>query len=147
MGHYMFHHCVFNHVLHKVCFLKKKNNKRKTTLLHITTAVNSDFNSTRHAFPTHRGVCSAAHAAAVGLCVFDGVSRNMDLQRGRVRIGTVTVGTFEGLVFVVLPLVRLEQRQQKSFSQLIIDQVRQAMTEVEKPVMKKPLMFTCRFDS
>lgn len=63
-----------------------------------------------------RGVRPAAHAAAVRLGVFDGVCRQVDLQRGRVRIGTVTVGTFEGLVFVVLPLVRLQIGQlSKSF--------------------------------
>ena len=60
--------------------------------------------------PAHRGVRPAAEAAAVGLGVLDGVCRKVDLQGGRVRVGTVTVGTFEGFVFVVLPLVRLEQR-------------------------------------
>lgn len=33
--------------------------------------------------------------------------RQVDLQRRRVRVGTVAVGTLVGFVFVVLPLVRL----------------------------------------
>lgn len=42
MGNHMFHHCVFRHVLYKVRLLEKKQNKRKTTLEHITAAVSSD---------------------------------------------------------------------------------------------------------
>ncbi len=39
MGHHVFHHCVFRHVLHKVRLLK--NNKRET-LEQISAAVSSD---------------------------------------------------------------------------------------------------------
>lgn len=55
----------------------------------------------------HRGVGAAAHAAAIGLGVFDGVSREVDLQRGRVRVGAVAVGALVGFVLVVLALVGL----------------------------------------
>lgn len=57
--------------------------------------------------PAHRGVGAAAHAAAIGLGVFDGVSREVDLQRGRVRVGAVAVGALVGFVLVVLALVGL----------------------------------------
>lgn len=59
---------------------------------------------------THWGVGPAAHAAAVGLGVFDGVRGQVGLQWGGVWVGTETVGAFERLVFVVLPLVRLFRR-------------------------------------
>lgn len=40
--------------------------------------------------------------------MLDGVSREVDLQRGRVRVGPVAVGALVGFVLVVLSLVRLE---------------------------------------
>lgn len=39
--------------------------------------------------------------------MFDGVRRQVNLQTGSVCVTTVTVVTLEGLVFVVLPTVRL----------------------------------------
>lgn len=39
--------------------------------------------------------------------------RQVDLQRRRVRVGTVAVGTLVGFVFVVLPLVRLRGETQR----------------------------------
>lgn len=43
----------------------------------------------------------------------------MDLQRGRVGVGAVAVGALERLVLVVLPLVRLEQRQRAGLSSTV----------------------------
>lgn len=48
MGHHMFHHCVFRHVLHKVRLLEKKKNKRKATLLDISSAVSADLKIELH---------------------------------------------------------------------------------------------------
>lgn len=55
-----------------------------------------------------RGVGTATHAAAIGLGVLDGMCRQVDLQRGRVRVRPVAVGALVGLVLVVLALVGLE---------------------------------------
>lgn len=60
---------------------------------------------------TYWGVSPATHATAVGLSVFDGMRWQVDLQRCRVWVGTVAVGTFIRLVFIVLPLVRLWGRE------------------------------------
>lgn len=113
MGHHMFHHRVFSHVLYEVRLLGKKTTKEEiNTWAHIFAAV--QILNIRLA--AHRGVCPATEAAAVGLGILDGVCGKVDLQGGRVRVGTVTVGTFEGFVFVVLPLVRLEQRRENKKS-------------------------------
>lgn len=60
---------------------------------------------------TYWGVSPATHATAVGLSVFDGMRWQVDLQRCRVWVGTVAVGTFIRLVFIVLSLVRLWGRE------------------------------------
>lgn len=56
-------------------------------------------------------VCPAAHTAAVGLGVFDGMGWQVYLKWGGVWVGTVAVCTLEGLVFVVLPLMWLQIRK------------------------------------
>lgn len=54
------------------------------------------------------GVRPAAHAAAVGFSVLDGVRREVYLQRGGVRVRAEAIRTLIRLVLVVLPLVRLK---------------------------------------
>lgn len=58
-------------------------------------------------FSTYWGVRPATHAASVGLGIFDGVCRQVDLERGWVGVGTEAVGAFVGLVFIVLSLMGL----------------------------------------
>lgn len=55
-----------------------------------------------------RGVGTPTHAAAVGLGVFDGMGREVDLQGGGVCVCPVTVRTLVRFIFIVLSLVRLE---------------------------------------
>lgn len=97
-----------------MCFIRYVSWKKKTReKQHLSTSLQQLVQILKIVLGvwTHWGVRPAAHAAAVRLGVFDGMCRQVDLQRGRVRIGTVTVGTFEGLVFVVLPLVRLRKNK------------------------------------
>lgn len=140
-----------------MCFIRyvswKKTHKWKKTnaFRHLCCSWFTSQNGTRLGSPTHWGVRPAAHTAAVGLGVFDGVCRHVDLQRGRVWIGTVTVGTFEGLVFVVLPLVRLQQDKQNAHK---LSQIHAALWKslVEDWVGRtgvggKQSIFTCRLES
>lgn len=54
-----------------------------------------------------RGVCAVAEATGVQLGMFHCVCGQVDLQAGGICVASVTVGTLVGLVFVVLPPVRL----------------------------------------
>lgn len=60
----------------------------------------------------HRGVGTAAHAAAIGLGMLDGVCRQVYLQRGRIRVRPVAVRALVGLILVVLALVGLREQRE-----------------------------------
>lgn len=64
----------------------------------------------------YRRIGSVTEATGEQLGVFDGVCGQVDLEAGSICVAAVTVVTFEGFVFVVLPAVRLESKRRSVFS-------------------------------